>query len=30
MSQRVVIVTNMYVSRFIRPNSVPGQAVLKA
>jgi putative PIN family toxin of toxin-antitoxin system len=30
MSQGVVIDTNVYVSRFIRPNSVPGRAVLKA
>ena len=30
MSQRVVIDTNVYVSQFIRPNSVAGRAVIKA
>src|ERR1700691_5194348 len=30
MSQRIVIDTNVYVSRLIRPSSVPGQAVAKA
>ena len=30
MSRRIVIDTNVYVSRFIRPASVPGLAVVKA
>jgi hypothetical protein len=30
MSRRIVIDTNVYVSRFIRPTSVPGLAVIKA
>lgn len=30
MSQRIVIDTNVYVSRFIRPSSTPGLAVAKA
>jgi putative PIN family toxin of toxin-antitoxin system len=30
MGLRIVIDTNVYVSRFIRPASVPGQAVIKA
>ncbi|MGD0893611.1 MAG: putative toxin-antitoxin system toxin component, PIN family [Terracidiphilus sp.] len=30
MARRVVIDTNAYVSRFIHPNAIPGQAVTKA
>jgi putative PIN family toxin of toxin-antitoxin system len=30
MGRRIVIDTNVYVSRFIWPASVPGQAVIKA
>jgi putative PIN family toxin of toxin-antitoxin system len=30
MSQRIVIDTNVYVSRFIRPSSIPGLAVARA
>lgn len=30
MSKRIVIDTNVYLSRFIRPASVPGLAVIKA
>lgn len=30
MSRRIVIDTNIYVSRFFWPNSIPGQAVVRA
>jgi putative PIN family toxin of toxin-antitoxin system len=30
MKKRVVLDTNIYVSRFIRPTAIPGQAVAKA
>jgi putative PIN family toxin of toxin-antitoxin system len=30
MSQRIVIDTNVYVSRFLKPSSIPGLAVVKA
>ena len=30
MIRRIVIDTNVYVSRFIRPSSIPGQAVVRA
>jgi uncharacterized protein len=30
MSQRIVIDTNIYVSRFLKPTSIPGLAVVKA
>ncbi|MGD0736619.1 MAG: putative toxin-antitoxin system toxin component, PIN family [Terracidiphilus sp.] len=30
MARRVVIDTNVYVSRFINPNAIPGQAITKA
>jgi len=30
MVRRIVIDTNVYVSRFIHPNAIPGQAVTKA
>jgi len=30
MSRRIVVDTNVYVSRFIRPVSIPGLAVVKA
>jgi putative PIN family toxin of toxin-antitoxin system len=29
MGQRIVIDTNVYVSRFLRPDSIPGQAVAR-
>lgn len=30
MVRRIVIDTNVYVSRFIHPNAIPGQAVIRA